>query len=423
MQSFTSGAGENCAFGSQALKSTTGNLNCAFGYNCLQGNTTGSFNNGFGYFALGDNFSGTANVAMGARANYQNSTGSANTVLGDSGMYTNTVGSYNTCLGFMANVGSNNLVNATAIGNSAIVTGSNAMVMGNTAVTSFEFSGSLQPGVGNDGTLGYMLVSGGAGASPIWSNLTVNQFSNPEPFALNYTAQTFTFNWLSSNNLLYGSQAGSGPLNSGTSGNQLFGIIAGGNLRTGNSNTLFGFEANEGGGNNYSGVCAFGYQAAKNNTGSFLIAIGDSALVNTSAGTDDIGIGHFAHNNGANDTNVIILGSYAKGNGSNTATIGNVNNVSEYVNSTATVVNCSTSGTVTFTQPEAGAYYKYIIIYCSVAVGTATYTFAKAFTNTPGIVVTYNGTAMTGAIVTSLSTTAVTITGGTSTGFIFLNGF
>ena len=86
------------------------------------------------------------------------------------------------------------------------------------------------------------------------------------------------------------------------------------------------------------------------------------------------------------------------------------------IQSTQTTVNCSSSGTVVFSQPFRGSSYKKVIVYRNAALGTATYTFPVAFTNIPKDV-TNNGE------VTSLTTTSVTITGATSTGFIIIEGY
>lgn len=85
-----------------------------------------------------------------------------------------------------------------------------------------------------------------------------------------------------------------------------------------------------------------------------------------------------------------------------------------------TTTASSTSGDCTFSEPFGGTAYKKVVIYINASTGTTSYTFPVAFTNTPGIVIT---SAVAAAVVTALSTTAVTITGAATTGYIFLEGY
>lgn len=85
--------------------------------------------------ALAFNETGTLNTASGSFALFVNTTGVSNTALGAYALSNNGTGNYNTALGHAANVASDNLTNATAIGANAIVNASNKIQLGDGNVT------------------------------------------------------------------------------------------------------------------------------------------------------------------------------------------------------------------------------------------------------------------------------------------------
>jgi hypothetical protein len=128
----------NTANGFEALLSnTTGNENTANGDEALYYNTTGGYNTANGYLALFANSTGNENTAIGEYALFFNSTGNENTAIGEYALNSNTTGSENTALGDYADVPfQSDLINATAIGNGALVDASNKVRIGNTFVSS-----------------------------------------------------------------------------------------------------------------------------------------------------------------------------------------------------------------------------------------------------------------------------------------------
>jgi len=128
-------ASYNTAVGGLALTAnTTGHSNAATGFLALTANTTGVYNAGFGNRSLQQNTTGGFNAAIGAY--------SGNTIDGNP-----LTGSNDTGLGAGASFGNDSITNATAVGSNALVSESNALVLGCIAGAN-NCGGAVKVGIG-----------------------------------------------------------------------------------------------------------------------------------------------------------------------------------------------------------------------------------------------------------------------------------
>ncbi|WP_229365892.1 bZIP transcription factor [Fibrisoma montanum] len=141
------------------------------GTNAGSANTTGTANFFLGDNAGGSNITGGFNVYLGANAgNGAGVNGSNNLAIGFEAGRANVAGINNTFLGFRADAGANGLQNATAIGNNARVSVSNAVVLGEAANVGIGTSAPaaklhLVSGVENSAGLRFGNLTSGSPAS------------------------------------------------------------------------------------------------------------------------------------------------------------------------------------------------------------------------------------------------------------------
>jgi hypothetical protein len=187
----------NSAFGRNALsKSTVSFNNAAFGAEALSDNLANG-NTAYGAYALQRNTTGYSNTAVGLGAMKFQTTGNDNVAIGvNAGLFASnqTTGSNNTAVGAFAEYGAANLTNATVIGSGAIVSTSNTIQLGNTAVTNVKTSGTITAGAVTypkvDGTAGQVLTANANGI-PTWQTIATSPLVSPN-FTGTPTAPTAT---------------------------------------------------------------------------------------------------------------------------------------------------------------------------------------------------------------------------------------
>ncbi len=169
--------GENTTVGVGALAGvTTGADNTASGWQALVKDTTGNYNTGDGYGALAENTTGSDNDAHGFLALYLNTTGTNNVGIGPLALYNNVTGGNNTAIGALAgpDPNSTNLTNATAIGFDAVVSESNALVLGGTG------GAAVKVGIGTATPANVFTIAQGAGPAVAdgWSVYSSRRFKS-----------------------------------------------------------------------------------------------------------------------------------------------------------------------------------------------------------------------------------------------------
>ena len=238
----------NAFLGFAGNSTTTGINNIAAGPSALFANTSGGWNTAVGPTALTKNTTGASNAALGTGALGNNTSGGSNTAVGGVALTNNKTGSYNTGLGYGAgpDVNSSALTNATAVGAFAVVSQSNALVLGGTGANAVNVGiGTATPnstldvhGTGNfTGLITFASGQTFPGAGTITgvtagTGLSGGGTSGTVPLSLNTTYTDGRYAQLSANNTFSGAQTINNSVGIGTVPNGTFALQTIGTIRS-----------------------------------------------------------------------------------------------------------------------------------------------------------------------------------------------
>ena len=147
----TKGGIDNLRVGEGAgVDSMTGESNVFVGSYSGMLSTYANSNVGVGYISLANMLGGNFNTACGYRSLYNLTTGGSNVGVGYDAGHGLTTGINNTFIGLSTSTTDAAIVNSTALGNSAEVSASNTVQLGNTAVTNVHTAGMISGGQQNN---------------------------------------------------------------------------------------------------------------------------------------------------------------------------------------------------------------------------------------------------------------------------------